>query len=146
MFGRQLADLRAQISTQRPPAVPSPTKTHLSQQAAKPDGSDHASGEPELLSLEGFDARYSDKDYAAVFHELSELPPMATQDATEGAADVCTAALEVILLRAYPALLLAMATLSARKCAADVCAASLKQFMLHYHCTRSLHQLFTLAQ
>ena len=126
--------------------MPSPTHTHLTQQAAEPNGSNLASGEPELPSLEGLDVRYFDKDYAAVFHELSKLPPTATQDATEGAADVCTAALEVILLHAYLALLLPMATPSAKKGAADVCAAALNMLVLHSHYVRSVHQLFTLSQ
>jgi len=53
-----------------------------------------ALGEAALPHLEGLDARYFNRNFSAVLHELGQLQAAASQNEVEGAADKCTAALE----------------------------------------------------
>ena len=50
-----------------------------------------------LPDLHGLDARFFEREYVAVSSELGKLPQAATQEAIEGVADACTAALEVLV-------------------------------------------------
>ena len=49
-----------------------------------------------LPDLHGLDARFFEREYRAVPSELGKLPQAATQEAIEEAAEICTAALEVL--------------------------------------------------
>lgn len=61
-----------------------------------------ALGEAALPHLEGLDARYFNRNFSAVLHELGQLQAAASQNEVEGAADKCTAALEARTQEALP--------------------------------------------
>lgn len=61
-----------------------------------------ALGEAALPHLEGLDARYFNRKFSAVLHELGQLQAAASQNEVEGAADKCTAALEARTQEALP--------------------------------------------